>query len=103
MEPRGRRVGSAAATPDWAATPAAVTNPLQYAVAAKESLIPTPVGGAVASAPTARSQGKFCESSIVTSYSQTKPMAATSETSIFHRIDLASIASSIVVGGTGFQ
>src|SRR5688572_15661232 len=93
IDPSGSRVGSDAATPDWAATPAAVTSPLQYAVASKERRAPGAGGRASITAPGLQGAS---ESSIVTSYDETKLTAATAVTSAFRRSDAAMITSSIV-------
>src|SRR5580704_16422502 len=85
--PIGSTDGSAAATPACAATPAVVTSPLQYAVALKDRRTPGK-GAAADSAMTGRSHGRFCESSIVTSYSATNPHAAIAVTSTFRLNDL---------------
>src|SRR5436189_4147912 len=82
-EPTGSSSGSAAATPLCTATPDAVTRPLQYAVALNASREPGS-GGAEVSCSVA-SRAAYFESSAVTSYSDTKPTAATAVTMVFRQ------------------
>src|SRR5688500_7133024 len=100
----GRREGSDAATPAWAATPALVTSPLQYAVAVKSTR--TPGVGAPAGPGSGvwnpRGSIECFESRIVTSSSHTNIPAARVVANAFSQKDRAiSIPTdeSVVCGG----
>src|SRR5881409_708379 len=91
-DPVGSSSGSDAATPLCAATPDAVVTPLQYAVALNASRAPG-IGTAVVSRSTA-CRAAYFESSVVTSYSETKPITATTVTTLLRQKDLEMIMQS---------
>src|SRR5438128_2617753 len=82
-DPTGSSSGSAAATPFWAGTPEAVTIPLQYAVAVNARR--EPGSGSTDASCSIASRATYLESSAVTSYSETKPIAAIAVTIVLRQ------------------